>query len=90
MYTTARLADAAKESSNLMATSGKAAAEILLSARRDQLPLDAALAHSEVQAKYAAVASHFQIKEPDFLAAHKFLLQSQRSYLEVHKRKRKT
>jgi hypothetical protein len=84
MYTAARLSDAAKESSRLMAKAGQAVKEIV-HAEGDALPLEAAFSLSVAQAKYAAVASRFQINEPDFLAAHKFLLETRRAYLAVSK-----
>jgi hypothetical protein len=84
MHTAARLSDAAKESSRLMAKAGHAVTEIMR-AEGDALPLEAAFSLSVAQTKYAAVASRFQINEPDFLTIHKFLLQTRRDYLAVSK-----
>ena len=57
----------------------------IVHAEGDTLPLEAALSLSVAQHRYTAVASQFQIHEPDFLAIHKFLLQTRRDYLAVSK-----
>ena len=84
MFTVARLADAAKEGNKLIAKTGEAASKVLRSAAYDGLTLnfDEALNLSEVQAAYEPVASQFKLNEPDVRAAHKFLLQTQRNYLD--------
>ena len=80
----ARLADAAKEGNKLIEKTGEAASSVLRSAAAMDnlaLDLDATLDLSQVRAAYAPVASQFKLNEPELLAAHRFVLQTQREYL---------
>ena len=73
MMTAARVTEAAKEGSSLLAKGAKAAAEMLQSnLGTDPVSLDAALDLSSVHTKFEGVVNQFKINEPDVLAAYKF------------------